>query len=148
MTRAPVRTPVRYVSEGERSYHIRIDSTAADQIKQAKEIGSASWVTWVGAALKRLQEEDAVEIESLITQAQFISGSNKEKVRLPFRIKNADFDTARVLAQKYNVDIQSVLVAAIHLYSFVSCMAPYLKQAEIEALLSQSDESTDKGSCE
>lgn len=122
MMGASVRTPVKYISESERSYHIRIDSAAADQIKQAKKIGNESWAAWVGAALKRLQKEDAIEIKSLITQAQFISGDNKTKARLPFRIKNADFDEARVLAFKYSVDIQSVLIAALHLYSFASSM--------------------------
>lgn len=117
-----IRTPVQHISAGERSYHVRIESSIASQIRTAKEASRETWVTWVSAAMSRLRKESSVEIESLIMQAQLVSASKKDKTRMPFRMLNADFDEARVLAFKYSVDIQSVLIAALHLYSFASSM--------------------------
>lgn len=118
-----IRTPIQQISKGDRSHYVRIESSIASQIRTAKEASRAPWVAWVGEAMSRLRKESPIEIESLIMQAQFVAASKKDKARLPFRMLNADFDEARVMALKYNVDIQSVLVAALHLYSFVSSMA-------------------------
>ena len=103
-------------------YNIRLEQNTAQQIKSARKNSGDSWVPWVRSAIKRLRDESPVEIESLLRQAQLVTGSRKDKVSLPFRVNTADIDTVRALSAQYGARMQAVLIAAMHLYSFVSSM--------------------------
>lgn len=108
------------IASGELSYKIRLQFNIADNIKMARQGSGMSWSIWIHSAIRRLKEESSVEIESLLAQSQLVAGSRTDKAHLPFRIANADLDEARVIAAQYNSNIQAVLIAALHLYSFVS----------------------------
>lgn len=110
-----VETPVV-----DQPYNVRLEVNTAQQIKSSREVSKVGWTRWVSAAIDRLQEEAPDEIESLLAQAQLMAGSRKDKVNLPFRVNTSDIDTVRTLAAKYDSSLQAVLIAAMHLYSFVA----------------------------
>jgi len=121
------RTKLSLVSKealtAEQPYNIRMAESVVEQIRTAKDRSSIAWSDWVSAAIKRLNEESDLEIESLVAQAAHVAGARSDKVSLPFRVRIKDIDTARAMATKYDASIQSVLIAALHLYSYVSLHA-------------------------
>lgn len=120
MARQRLNAPVAAVQSADLPYNIRLEVNTAQRIKSSRAASKQSWAAWVGAAIARLQEEAPVEIESLIAQAQLTAGSRKDKISLPFRVSSVDVDIVRAMANQYNSNLQAVMIAAMHLYSFAA----------------------------
>ncbi len=112
-------------------YSIRLARSIANQIKAAKAEHGGSWQDWAGAAVKRLQQETPIEIKSLADQATMVAGAREDIEQLPLRIGSKDMDTVRAMASEYDTNIQSILIAALHLYSFVSSMTSQGEEASL-----------------
>lgn len=104
--------------------NIRVPANIASQIKAAKAVSGLSWQDWATAAVHRLQQESCIEIKSLAKQADLVASSRRDIEQLPLRIRNSDMDAVRKMAFQFNTSIQSILIAALHLYSFASGITP------------------------
>lgn len=104
--------------------NIRVPADIASQIKASKAVSGLSWQDWATAAVHRLQQESCIEIKSLAKQADLVAISRRNIEQLPLRIKNSDMAAVHKMAFQYNTSTQSILIAALHLYSFASGVTP------------------------
>ncbi|WP_267402317.1 hypothetical protein [Pseudomonas sp. GM_Psu_2] len=111
--------PPPQLSEATTTYQVWLTpKTLADVEAAFAEYQAGSWADWVRLALTRLQRESEPEQRSLFGGVKRNPREGKEL--LSFRVYQSDLEAFKLLAQRHNSNVQSVLATAF----FMQALAP------------------------